>query len=416
MQTVQKTLSRPINVEAIRKEFPVLHQQVNGKDLVYFDNAATSQKPQRVIDALVGYYTGYNANIHRGIHTLAEKATRAYEATRETARHFINAVSAEEIIFTRGVTESINLIAATYGKAFVKEGDEIVISTLEHHSNIVPWQLVCEATGARLRVVPVSRTGELDLKVFEQTLSPRTRLVAVNHASNSLGTINPIKEIINLAHAAGAVVLIDGAQAGAHLEIDVQELDCDFYCLSAHKMYGPTGAGILYGKRALLEKMPPYQGGGEMIKDVTFEKTTYNDLPYKFEAGTPNIADVVAFKEAMDFILDLGRENIAAHEQDLLAYATERVGKIDGVNLIGTAAHKVGVVAFTVNGIHHFDIGQMLDTRGIAVRTGHHCTQPLMECYGIEGTVRASFAVYNTRAEIDKLVEGLERVIAFMKK
>ena len=265
-------------------------------------------------------------------------------------------------------------------------------------------------------MVPVSRTGELDLKVFEQTLSPRTRLVAVNHASNSLGTINPIKEIINLAHAAGAVVLIDGAQAGAHLEIDVQELDCDFYCLSAHKMYGPTGAGILYGKRALLEKMPPYQGGGEMIKDVTFEKTTYNDLPYKFEAGTPNIADVVAFKEAMDFILDLGRENIAAHEQDLLAYATERVGKIDGVNLIGTAAHKVGVVAFTVNGIHHFDIGQMLDTRGIAVRTGHHCTQPLMECYGIEGTVRASFAVYNTRAEIDKLVEGLERVIAFMKK
>src|SRR5690606_14521626 len=267
--------------------------------------------------------------------TLAEKATRAYEATRETARHFINAVSAEEIIFTRGVTESINLIAATYGKAFVKEGDEIVISTLEHHSNIVPWQLVCEATGARLRVVPVSRTGELDLKVFEQTLSPRTRLVAVNHASNSLGTINPVKEIIRLAHDAGAVVLIDGAQAGAHLEIDVQDLDCDFYCLSSHKMYGPTGAGILYGKQKLLEAMPPYHGGGEMIKEVTFEKTTYNDLPYKFEAGTPNIADVVAFRHAMEFILELGRQNIAAHEHDLLAYATKRVSQLPGVTVFG---------------------------------------------------------------------------------
>jgi cysteine desulfurase/selenocysteine lyase len=415
MEAAQKTITTPIDVEKIRREFPILHQQVNGRDLIYFDNAATNQKPKRVIDALVDYYTGYNANIHRGIHTLAEKATKAYELTRETARNFIHAASEEEIIFTRGVTESINLVAASYGRTFVREGDEIVISTLEHHSNIVPWQMVCEANGATLRVIPVTSEGELDLEVFKQYLSPRTRLVAVNHASNSLGTINPVKEIIRLAHQAGAVVLIDGAQAGAHLSIDVQDLDCDFYCLSSHKMYGPTGAGILYGKRELLEKMPPYQGGGEMIKEVKFEKTTYNDLPYKFEAGTPNIADVIAFRHAMDFILELGRENIAAHEHALLEYATERVGELKSITPVGTAANKVGVLAFTVNGIHHFDVGQMLDARGIAVRTGHHCTQPLMDCYGIEGTVRASFAVYNTRKEIDQLVEGLERIINFMR-
>ncbi len=414
METVLKP--KPIDVEKIRQEFPILLQQINGRDLVYLDNAATSQKPKRVIDALVDYYTGFNANIHRGIHTLAEKATREYELTRQTAGHFINAGSAEEIIFTRGVTESINLVAATYGKAFVGKGDEIIISTLEHHSNIVPWQLVCEANQAILKVIPVSRQGELDLKVFQQHLSPRTKIVAINHASNSLGTINPVKEIIRLAHDAGAVVLLDGAQAGPHIRIDVQDLDCDFYCLSSHKMYGPTGAGILYGKRQLLEEMPPYQGGGEMIKEVTFEKTTYNDLPYKFEAGTPNIADVVAFRHAMDFILELGHENIAAHEQDLLAYATAKVGQLPAVTLVGEAAHKVGVLAFTVKGIHHFDVGQMLDARGVAVRTGHHCTQPLMECYGIEGTVRASFAVYNTRKEIDQLVEGLERIIGFMNK
>ncbi|MEX2234387.1 MAG: cysteine desulfurase [Cyclobacteriaceae bacterium] len=415
METAQKPIIRGIDVEKIRKEFPVLHQQVNGRDLVYFDNAATNQKPKRVIDALVEYYTGYNANIHRGIHTMAEKATKAYEQTRETAKDFIHAASAEEIIFTRGVTESINLVAATYGKTFVKAGDEIIISTLEHHSNIVPWQFVCEANSATLKVIPVSRVGELDLKVFKQHLTSRTRIVAVNHASNSLGTINPIKEIIRLAHEAGAVVLIDGAQAGAHIAIDVQDLDCDFYCLSSHKMYGPTGTGILYGKRELLEKMPPYQGGGEMIKEVRFEKTTYNDLPYKFEAGTPNIADVVAFRHAMDFIKELGQENIAAHEHELLEYATARVSKLNSVTPVGTAANKVGVLAFTVKGIHHFDVGQMLDARGIAVRTGHHCTQPLMECYGIEGTVRASFAVYNTKKEVDQLVEGLERIINFMK-
>lgn len=415
MQTTHSPATQVLDVEGIRKEFPILHQQVNGRDLVYFDNAATNQKPRRVIDALVEYYTGYNANIHRGIHTLAEKATKAFEQTRETARAFINAASVEEIVFTRGVTESINLVAATYGKAFVKEGDEIIISTLEHHSNIVPWQFVCEANNATLKVIPVTRQGELDLEVFRQHLSARTKIVAVNHASNSLGTINPVKEIIRLAHEAGAVVLIDGAQAGAHLPIDVQDMDCDFYCLSSHKMYGPTGAGILYGKKALLEKMPPYQGGGEMIKEVTFDKTTYNDLPYKFEAGTPNIADVIAYRHAMEFILETGRDNIAAHEEALLKYATERISRLQGVTIVGTAAHKVGVVAFTVKDIHPFDVGQMLDARGIAVRTGHHCTQPLMECFGLEGTVRASFAVYNTKKEIDLLVEGLERIINFMQ-
>jgi cysteine desulfurase/selenocysteine lyase len=414
MQTAHKTITS-IDVESIRREFPILHQQVNGRDLVYFDNAATNQKPKRVINALVDYYTGYNANIHRGIHTLAEKATRAYEQTRETAKDFINAASTEEIIFTRGVTESINLVAATYGRAFVKEGDEIIVSTLEHHSNIVPWQFVCEANKATLKVIPVSREGELDLNVLQQHLSSRTRIVAINHASNSLGTVNPVKEIIRMAHAHGAVVLIDGAQAGAHIHIDVQDLDCDFYCLSSHKMYGPTGAGILYGKKELLEKMPPYQGGGEMIKEVRFEKTTYNDLPYKFEAGTPNIADVIAYRHAMEFILEIGRENIAAHEHSLLEYGTKRLAELKSVTPVGTATNKVGVLAFTVKGIHHFDVGQMLDARGIAVRTGHHCTQPLMDCYGIEGTVRASFAVYNTRKEIDQLVEGLERIINFMK-
>lgn len=410
------TATVSIDVEKIRKEFPILHQQVNGRDLVYFDNAATNQKPKRVIDALVNYYSGFNANIHRGIHTLAEKATKAFEHTRETARHFINAQSSQEIIFTRGVTESINLVAASYGRAFINEGDEIIISTLEHHSNIVPWQFVCEEKKAKLKTIPVSRDGELDLQAYKSLLTKKTKIVAVNHASNSLGTINPVQEIIRLAHEVGAVVLIDGAQAGAHLEIDVQAMDCDFYCLSSHKMYGPTGTGILYGKKDLLERMPPYQGGGEMIKDVTFDKTTYNDLPYKFEAGTPNIADVVAFRYAMDFILELGRENIAAHEHELLQYATEKISRLKSIRLVGQAKNKVGVLAFVVEGIHHFDIGQMLDARGIAVRTGHHCTQPLMECYGIEGTVRASFAVYNTKKEVDQLIEGLERIINFLNK
>jgi cysteine desulfurase/selenocysteine lyase len=414
MASSSSTLSA-IDIERVRQQFPILDQQVNNRDLIYFDNAATSQKPLSVINALIDYYKGYNANIHRGIHTLAEKATRAYEDTRLTAKDFINAKSAEEIIFVRGVTEAINLVAATYGRAFLKEGDEVIISELEHHSNIVPWQLICEEKKAKLKTIKVKENGEIDLTSYKTLLSSNTKIVSVNHASNSLGTINPIKEIIHLAHQSGAVVLIDGAQAGAHLVIDVQDLDCDFYCLSSHKMYGPTGTGILYGKRELLEKMPPYQGGGEMIKDVTFEKTTYNDLPYKFEAGTPNIADVVSFRYAMEFIQDLGRENIAAHEHELLVYATEKVGALNGVRLIGTADHKVGVLSFIVEKIHPFDIGQMLDARGIAVRTGHHCTQPLMACFGIEGTVRASFAVYNTKREIDHLVDGLTRIINFMK-
>jgi cysteine desulfurase/selenocysteine lyase len=354
--TSSPALAQKLDIEILRKEFPILHQQVNGRDLVYFDNAATSQKPKSVIDALVGYYTGYNANIHRGIHTLAEKATKAYEETRHTAKRFINAASEQEIIFTRGVTESINLVASSYGRAFLNEGDEVIVSGLEHHSNIVPWQLIAEQKKALVKAIPVFDNGELDIEAFKKLLSSKTKVVSVNHASNSLGTINPVKEIIKLAHAVGAVVLIDGAQAGAHLEIDVQDMDCDFYCLSSHKMYGPTGTGLLYGKKELLEKMPPYQGGGEMIKDVTFEKTTYNDLPYKFEAGTPNIADVVAYKYAMDFITTLGKENIAAHEHELLKYATDRVSKLKGVKLVGTAKNKVSVLSFTVEGIHHFDI------------------------------------------------------------
>jgi cysteine desulfurase/selenocysteine lyase len=404
-----------LDVEKIRKLFPVLHQKVNGRDLVYFDNAATSQKPQSVIDAIVDYYKKDNANIHRGIHTLAERATKAYENTRQLVKSFINARSEEEIIFVRGVTEAINLVASSYGKAFISAGDEIIISGLEHHSNIVPWQMLCEEKKAILKVIPVTEAGELDITAYSTLLTTRTRLVAVNHASNSLGTINPIKTIIDLAHAAGAIVLIDGAQAGAHLEINVQALDCDFYCLSSHKMYGPTGTGILYGRKELLEKMPPYQGGGEMIKEVTFERTTYNDLPYKFEAGTPNIADVIAFGRAIEFITELGKETIAHHEHELLIYATERLGALPTVKFIGTAKEKVSVLSFVVKDIHPFDAGQMLDARGIAVRTGHHCTQPLMDRMGIDGTVRASFALYNTKKEIDQLVEGLERMIKFMK-
>jgi cysteine desulfurase/selenocysteine lyase len=414
--TTSPAPSVQFDVEKIRKEFPILHQKVNGHDLIYFDNAATSQKPLTVINTLIDYYTGYNANIHRGIHTLAEKATKAYEATREAARQFINAKQTEEVIFiTRGVTEAINLVAHSYGRTFIEKNDDIIVSELEHHSNIVPWQMVCDQKEAKLKVIPVHDNGELDLDAFKKLLSEKTKLVVVNHASNALGTINPVKEMAKLAHAAGALILVDGAQAAAHLPVDVQDLDCDFYCISSHKMYGPTGAGILYGKRELLEKMPPFFGGGEMIKEVTFAKTTYNDLPYKFEAGTPNIADVVALHPAIEFIQTLGKSRIAAHEHELLEHATSQLGGIKGVRLVGTAAEKVSIVSFVVEGIHHFDIGQMLDSRGIAVRTGHHCAQPLMDRFGIEGTVRASFAVYNTKPEIDKLVEGLDRVINFMK-
>lgn len=404
-----------LDVEKIREEFPILSQQINGKPLVYLDNAATSQKPRAVIDALVSYYSNYNANIHRGIHTLAEKATAEYEDTRREVQAFINATEPEEIIFTRGTTEGINLVAGSFGRSNIKRGDEVIISAIEHHSNIVPWQMLCDEKNAVLKVIPFDDAGELIIEEFEKLLSPKTRIVAVGHASNSLGTINPIDRIIKMAHDAGAVAVIDGAQAAPHLDIDVQRLDCDFYCFSGHKMYGPTGCGVVYGKRTLLESMPPYQGGGEMIAEVTFEKTTYNDIPYKFEAGTPNIADVAAFKEAIRFINRIGKENIAMHEQSLLQYATEELGKIPRIRIVGSANEKVSLTAFTVDGIHHFDIGMMLDAFGIAVRTGHHCTQPIMDKLNIEGTVRASFAVYNTKNEIDKLSEGLSRLISRIK-
>jgi cysteine desulfurase/selenocysteine lyase len=410
------TATGTFNVETLRKQFPILTRQVQGRRLVYLDNAATSQKPQRVIEALQSYYTNYNANIHRGIHTLAEEATRAFEEARSLARAFLGAGRNEEIVFTRGVTEGINLVAASFGRAFVKGGDEIVISGLEHHSNIVPWQIMCEQRGAHLKVIPVFENGTLDLSAYRTILSSRTRLVAVNHASNSLGTVNPVSEIIAAAHDVGAAVLIDGAQAAPHFDIDVIALDCDFYVVSSHKMYGPTGIGVLYGKQKWLEAMPPYMGGGEMIREVTFARTTYNELPYKFEAGTPNIADGIAFGEAIRFISGLGKESLAVHEQNLLRYATRRLSEIPGLKIVGTAAEKVSVVSFVIDGVHPFDIGQMLDARGIAVRTGHHCTQPLMDRLGIEGTVRASFAVYNTVEEVDELAEGVQRAANFLRR
>jgi cysteine desulfurase / selenocysteine lyase len=409
------TVATGYDVYELRKQFPVLQRELKGKPLVYFDNAATSQKPLSVINALVDYYSNYNANIHRGIHTLAEEATAAYEATRETARAFINAGSVEEVIFTRGVTEGINLVAYTWGRQNIKAGDEIVISTLEHHSNIVPWQMLCEATGGKLKVAPIDENGELILEEYYKLLSPRTKLVSVVHASNALGIINPVKEIIAAAHNVGAIVFLDGAQSTVHLDIDVQELDCDFFAFSSHKVYGPTGAGVLYGKKAILEAMPPFHGGGEMIKEVTFEKTTYNDLPYKFEAGTPNIADVIAMKPALEFINRLGKPAIRAHEDDLLRYATEQLLAIPGLSIKGNVPNKVSVVSFTVDNVHPQDIGILLDNYGVAVRTGTHCTMPLMECLKVTGTTRASFAAYNTREEIDILVRSLDKVINMLK-
>ena len=404
-----------IDIDTVRSLFPVLDQKVNGKPLVYFDNAATTQKPRQVIDALTGYYEGYNANIHRGIHTLAEKATSAFEETRAAIQRFINAPSTDEVIFTYGTTDGINLIAKTFGRQFIGAGDEILISTMEHHSNIVPWQMLCEEKGCILKVIPIHDSGEIDMEAFDRLLTDRTRLVSVGHASNALGTVNPVKEIIGKAHAAGARVLVDGAQGASHLDVDVQAMDVDFYVFSLHKMYGPTGMGILYGKREILDAMPPYRGGGEMIREVTFEKTTYADLPYKFEAGTPNIADVVAAKTAVEFIEALGKANIAAHEKALLDYATAAVATIDGLRIIGQAREKVSVLSFVIDGIHHEDMGVILDQQGIAVRTGHHCTQPLMKRYGISGTSRASFAVYNTIEEIDILKAGIERAVKMLR-
>ncbi len=408
-------MTTTFDINTIRGQFPVLDTIVNGKKLVYFDNAATTQKPLVVLNALSDYYRSMNANIHRGIHDLAEKATAAFESTRKSAQAFLNAPEKEQVIFTYGTTDSINLVVQTYGRAFLKAGDEILISTMEHHSNIVPWQMLCEEKGCVLKIIPVSDAGELLMDEFEKLLSERTRFVSVVHASNALGTVNPIKEIITKAHQVGAKVLIDGAQASSHLDIDVQDLDCDFYALSLHKLYGPTGAGILYGKKDLLNAMPPYRGGGEMIKEVTFEKTTYNELPYKFEAGTPNIADIVASKAAFEFVNQLGKANIAAYEHQLLTYATEALQSVNHLKIIGTAKEKVSVLSFIVEGVHHQDIGVLLDQQGIAVRTGHHCTQPLMNRYGILGTSRASFAVYNTTDEIDKLTEGLHKVIRMLK-
>ncbi len=401
-----------LDIAKIRNTFPVLDRQVNGRQLIYFDNAATTQKPENVINAISDYYRQYNANIHRGLHSLAEKATAAYENTRMTIQQFINARESEEVIFTSGTTESINLVANAFGRKYLDKGDEIIISELEHHSNIVPWQLICQEKGAVLKVIPIDDFGDLDLDAFKNLITEKTKIIAVNHVSNALGTINPVDEIIQIAHESDAIVILDGAQASAHLDIDVQALDCDFYAFSAHKLYGPTGVGVLYGKRNLLESMDPYQGGGEMIKEVTFAKTTYAEIPYKFEAGTPNIADVVAFNEAIKFVDNLGsKKDILAYEQSLLEFATKGLKEIPGLRIIGEARNKIGVISFVVEGLHHFDIGMMLDAKGIAVRTGHHCAQPLMDSCGLDGTVRVSFSIYNTLEEVSIFVESLKQIV-----
>jgi len=405
-----------LNINDIRNQFPVLHQEVNGKPLVYLDNAATTHKPQSVIDALSNYYQKDNSNIHRGAHTLAARATDYFEKTRLMIQQFTNAREPEEIIFTKGTTESINLVASTFGRKYVQSGDEIIISALEHHSNIVPWQMLCEEKGAVLKIIPINDKGELLLEEYDKLLSPRTKLVSVVHVSNALGTVNPVNYIIKKAHEVGAKVLLDGAQSSSHLTIDVQQLDCDFFAFSAHKIYGPTGLGVLYGKREVLEAMPPYMGGGEMIKEVTFEKTTYNDIPFKFEAGTPNIADVIAFQKALEFVNGLGKANMVAHENEILRYADEKLRTINGYLPVGEAKEKVSILSFLIQGMHPFDVGMMLDAGGIAVRTGHHCTQPLMNRFQIEGTVRASFSVYNTEEEVDILYQSLHKIAKLKNK
>ena len=397
------------DIEAIRADFPILQQQVYGKPLVYLDNAATSQKPAKVIETLDSYYREYNANIHRGIHFLSERATSAYEGAREKVRQFMNAASTREIIFVRGTTEGINLVAQSYGRSRLQAGDEIIISEMEHHSNIVPWQILCKQTGAVLKVIPINDAGELILEEYERLLGPKTRLVAVGHISNALGTINPVEQIIAMAHRHGAVVLIDGAQAAPHMTIDVQVLDCDFYAFSGHKLFGPTGTGVLYGRQSLLEAMPPYHGGGDMIKKVTLAETTYNDLPYKFEAGTPHIAGVIGLGAAIDYVQGIGLHAIAAHENELLAYAVSAIRDIPGLKFIGTARERVSIVSFIMDGIHPHDIGTILDRQGIAIRTGHHCAMPVMDHFRVPATARASFAIYNTFTEIDRLAQGLEK-------
>ncbi|HJO39611.1 MAG: cysteine desulfurase [Vicinamibacterales bacterium] len=397
------------DVGCVRKEFPILAREVHGQPLVYLDNAATTQKPRAVIDALVRYYTEHNANIHRGVHYLSEAATQAHENARRTVQRFVNAREAREIVFTRNATEGINLVAQSVGQAHVGEGDEIVITGMEHHSNIVPWQMLCERTGARLKVVPITVEGELVSEEVERLIGPRTKLVAVVHLSNSLGTVNPVERIIELAHQHDAAVLVDGAQSAYHLPIDVQALDCDFYVATGHKLYGPTGIGLLYGKAERLDEMPPYQGGGDMISSVTFEKTTYNELPYKFEAGTPHIAGAIGLAAAIDYLTGVGLDQVAAHERDLLAYGTSALGQVPGLRLVGTAANKASILSFVMDGVHPHDIGTIVDQMGVAIRTGHHCTQPVMDRMGIPATARASLAMYSTRGDIDALVAAVGR-------
>ena len=415
LSTVLRQAAAAYDVAAIRRDFPILSTKVYGKPLVYLDNAASAQKPLAVIDAERDVYEKCYANIHRGVHWLSVHATDAYDAAREKARRFLNAADAREIVFVRGTTEAVNLVAQTYGRQRVGARDEILITGLEHHSNIVPWQMLCEEKGARLAVAPLDDAGDVDLAGLESLLTPRTRLVSVAHLSNALGTILPVREIAALAHARGIPVFVDGAQAAPRMPVDVQELDADFYAFSSHKVYGPTGVGVLYGKAALLESMPPYQGGGDMIRSVTFEKTTFNALPYKFEAGTPNIAGGIAFGAALDYVSALGLDRIAAHEHDLLAYATAKLGEIEGLRIVGTAREKAGVLSFVLDGVHPHDIGTVLDREGIAVRTGHHCAQPVMDRYGLPATARASFGLYNTRGEVDALVAAIHKVIGMFR-
>jgi cysteine desulfurase/selenocysteine lyase len=411
LPTDAHTLQDGYDVQAIRRDFPILASQARGNRLVYLDNAATTQKPQAVIDRIVRYYSQENSNVHRGVHYLSELSTIEFENARETVQTFINARDIKEVIFTRGTTEAINLVAQTWGRVNVREGDEILISALEHHSNIVPWQMLAAEKGATIRVIPVFENGELDIEAYERMLHSRVKLVAVGHASNALGTINPLKRIVTAAHANGSLVLVDGAQGVPHTVVDVQDLDVDFYAFSGHKVYGPTGIGVLWGRQELLEAMPPWQGGGDMILSVSYEKTTYNALPYKFEAGTPNIEGVIALATALDYVRGLGIERIAAHEHDLLTYATKQLLTIDGLRIIGTAREKASVISFVLDGVHPHDIGTVLDQEGIAVRTGHHCAQPLMMRFNVPATGRASFGLYNTREEADVLVEGLKKVI-----
>ncbi len=398
------------NIQQLRSDFPILSRKVYGKPLVYLDNGATTQKPRSVVDAITDEYYSVNANVHRGVHFLSRQATECYEASRETVRRFINARYTHEIIFTRGTTESINLVASVFGEAFMQEGDEVILSAMEHHSNIVPWQLLAAKRGIVLKIIPINDRGELQMEAYRKLFSPRTKIVSVTHVSNVLGTINPMDEIIAFAHKQGVPVLVDGAQSIPHLPVDVQMLDADFYVFSAHKVYGPTGVGILYGKEKWLEQLPPYQGGGEMIQSVTFEKTTFNQLPFKFEAGTPDYIGTTGLARALDYVTAIGMEQIAAYEQALTQYALQRLKEIQGLRLIGEAPKRSGVISFLVEGIHHFDMGTLLDRLGIAVRTGHHCAEPLMRCLGIEGTVRASLGLYNTKDEIDLLVTGIKRV------